>query len=283
MTDKTKEVFAKAVVTILKPLLKVLIGNEMTHAEFSELAKRAYVDVAYEHFSIPNRKTTFSRVAVLTGLSRKEVVRLNGLREDSKLLQKTSPNRAQRVVNGWLRDEEFIDENGQPLVLPLQGERASFAALVARYSGDITLGAVVDELQRTGVVERNNDKIELKKLGYLPQESEVQKIRIMSVCVADQLETSVFNILNEEDQARFQRQIIYRNMPQQLVEEFKQYSAKKSALLLQDFNRFLSRKKADTKQNSNQSEEKGKRVGLGIYYVESNHKDTESVGSKRND
>jgi len=273
METEFKEKLARAVTIILKPLMKVLIRNDVTHTEFAELARRAYVDVAYEHFAIEGRKTTFSRVAVLTGLSRKEVVRLNALREEDTLLQKTAPNRAMRVVNGWLRDSEFLDANEQPLVLPLRGEAASFSALVARYSGDITLGAVADELERTGVVERQGDKIELKKLGYLPQASEIEKINIMAICVADQLETSIHNIStgdNGDNVPRFQRQIIYNVMPQEHVEEFKKYSAKKSALLLQDFNRFLSNKKTE----ASSKDKTGKRVGLGIYYIESDYRPT---------
>ena len=77
MNQDAKSILARAVLTVLKPLVRVVLRHDMSHAEFAELVRSAYVDVAYRHFGIPGRKTTFSRVAVVTGLSRKEVVRLS--------------------------------------------------------------------------------------------------------------------------------------------------------------------------------------------------------------
>ncbi len=258
---------------MLKPLVRVLIQNEFTHADFIELSKRAYVETAYEKFSITGRKTTIARVAVLTGLSRKEVVRLNKQGEQKIVLGKSSPNRAMRVVNGWLRDKEFLDADGQPLQLPLQGDTGSFASLVARYSGDISLGAIADELARTGVIERSDDQITLCNLGYVPDDSEIEKIRIMSLCVADLLETATHNIHSDEKDKRMQRQLIYNQMPLSLVQEFKQYSTDKAANLLQDLNQFLSEKKEEHSDEVNNAG----RVGLGIYYIEGLNQQADST------
>lgn len=271
MSEAFKNGLAKAVITVLRPLMRVLIRNEISHAEFSELARQAYVDVAYENFSIPGRKTTYSRVAVLTGLSRKEVVRLNKLLETDTPAIKSSPNRAVRVINGWMQDREFLNKKGDPLILPLQGERGSFAALVARYSGDITLGAVVDELERVGVVNRpERDLVELNSLGYIPKEDELEKIRILALCAADLLETAVHNLDAPEDDIRFQRQMIYPNVPDSVVGEFKQYSKDKSSKLLQDLNRFLS-EKLRSEPPDTPGENK---IGLGVYYFDKSKKET---------
>ena len=91
MASNHKLILAKAIVNILRPLIRVLIRNEVTHAELTELVRRTYVEVAYDAHSIPGQEITFSRVAVLTGLSRKEVVRLKGILDDDCLLY-TSPS-----------------------------------------------------------------------------------------------------------------------------------------------------------------------------------------------
>ncbi len=272
MSNDFKSVLARAVVTILKPILRVLIRNDVSHAEFGELARQAYVDVAYEHFSIPGRKTTYSRIAVLTGLSRKEVVRLYGLRQQNQLLGKSTPNRAARVVNGWLSDKEFQDEQQNPKSLPLQGEFGSFAALVSKYSGDITLGAVVDELERVGVVSRpDKNTVTLLTFGYVPHEDELEKIRIMSECAADLLNTAVHNLENDEQDARFQRQIIFNNVSKNLIADLKQYSSEKSSLLLQELMQMCSSSNRD-----HDDKQQGRRAGLGIYYFESDNKTEEN-------
>ena len=64
--ESIKITLAKAVTKMLQPLARMLLRYEVSHSEFAEMARRAYVDVAYKYFSIPNRKQTYSRVAVLT-------------------------------------------------------------------------------------------------------------------------------------------------------------------------------------------------------------------------
>jgi len=264
MAHKEQTILQRALGLILRPVLRLLIKNEVSFAEFAEMAKRAYVDVSYEHFSIKGRKTTFSRVAVLTGLSRKEVVRLT---KDRALEQPStaSPNRAQRVVNGWLNDAEFLDEKNKVRVLPIQGKEGSFSALVARYSGDITLGAVIDELLRIGVVRRvDKTHVELVSAGYVPKTDELEKIRVMALCTSDLLNSAVHNLINVDEPARYQRQLTFENLSPEDAELFKRYSEEKADELLLHLNEYLSQFNADASADG-----KGiHQVGLGIYYIE---------------
>ncbi|MFK7993821.1 MAG: DUF6502 family protein [Granulosicoccus sp.] len=271
MKEEAKSIIARAVLAILKPLLRVLIKNEISHAEFAELARQAYVDVAYEHFAIPNRKMTYARAAVLTGLSRKEVVRLHALREADNVLIRSSPNRAMRVINGWMSDEEFLDNHGRPATLPVQGQTRSFAALCTRYSGDITLGAVLDELTRVGVASRlDGDRVRLDSQGYIPREDELEKINVLSTCAADLLGSAVHNLEHGASDPRFQRQIVYPSVASDIADQFREHSESQALQLLQELNQLLS----SSKTNDKDSVER-KRVGLGIYYFESKAKPQE--------
>lgn len=271
--SKVKSVLMAAVLRILKPLIKVLIRNEVSHGEFVALAKRAYVDVVYEHFSIPGKKTTYSRVAVLTGLNRKEVVALTKEQSNTEITTGT-PNRAIRVINGWLNDLEFLDANNEAKILPIQGEQGSFSALVARYSGDITLGAIVDELERIGVVTKlENQSVKLNSEGYIPKDNELEKIKIMSICAADLLTSATYNLeqepnIEQNNSTRFQRQVVYKKVPEHIVNQFKQYSDKQSLALLRDYNHWLEKR---TTQPLTETDEPTYRVGVGIYYFEQKH------------
>jgi len=280
MTESFKSQLGRAVVLVLKPLLRVLIRHEITVSDFNELVRQAYVDVAYEHFGIRGRKLTHARIAVLTGLNRKEVARLGRLRGDAGRLDKPTPNRAQRVINGWLSDDEFLTARGKPRVLPLQGARGSFASLVARYSGDITLGAVLDELLRIGLVSRDSrDHIHLERLGYVPAEDDLEKVRVMAVCAADLLGTAVHNIERGDTDPLFQRQLIYPSVTPEVAEQFRERSASLSAEHLQQLNRLLAdlrsashsdEKKSDADEQPTPPESPAhrRRVGFGIYYFE---------------
>ncbi len=262
MSDKLQQLLTLAVIRILRPLVRVLIRHEMSHAEFSELARRAYVQEAYANFGIEGRKMTHSRVAVLTGLSRKEVRRLVNIDEFEAVLSNT-PNRAVRVIDGWLSDAEF-QQNGKPKDLPLQGETGSFAALVARYSGDITLGAVVDELERVGVVKRpQKDVVVLASQGYIPHADELEKVHIFSICTADLLDTAVHNLDSKPEQRRFQRQLTYPGVPESVAEDFREEAAMRSTRLLEELQSFLASRTSD--ESNNPSSEPLHRIGLGIY------------------
>src|SRR3972149_9569723 len=92
-----------AVTTLLRPLVRLLLRNGASYGTFSDLAKRVYVDVATEEFGIPGRKQSKSRVSILTGLSRKEVLRVKRLPPTDDLGAGERYNRAARVVAGWGR------------------------------------------------------------------------------------------------------------------------------------------------------------------------------------
>jgi len=264
MSFTPKSILARAVLTVLKPLLRVLIRNEISQPEFAELSRQAYVDVAYDHFALEGKKMTYARVAVLTGLSRKEVVRLSKVREAEELSIQSTPNRAMRVINGWMNDAEFLDKNDQPAVLPLQGESGSFSALVARYSGDITLGAVIDELERIGVASRlDKHRVQLDKQGYIPQTDELEKIKVLATCASDLLGSGVHNIEHGDVAPRFQRQIVYPEVPAHAVKEFQRLGEKRANELLQELNQLLA---SGIPENPDHT--MTKRVGLGIYYFE---------------
>jgi len=273
MIRSLKTILPKAVIHILKPLIRVLMRNEVSHAELSALAKQAYVDVAYKHFSIPNKKMTYSRVAVLTGLNRKEVVRLSKTKDESELTG--TPNRATRVVNGWLNDPDFLDRNKDPLVLTIKGKGNSFSELVSRYSGDITIGAIIDELERLGIAKKiNSEQILLNQQGYIPESGEIEKIDILSTCTSDLLSSAVHNLEHGKKEGRFQRQLVYKKVPEEIASEFQEISAEKSSKLLIELNKWLGNKLANREeyeiQATDNTESIKKRIGLGIYYFENN-------------
>lgn len=267
LMDDIKIALAKAVVKILNPVVRILLKYEVSHSEFAELAKRSYVNVANQYFSIPGRKKTHSRVAVLTGLSRKEVVRLTKIEEDQPPVTKGPLNRAARVISGWLRDPDFVDQNNEPKELPLRGDNATFELLVERYSGDITARAILDELVRVGAVTKTENKtVILNHHGYIPQGNADEKIDVMAVCAADLLNAAVHNInLEDEEDVRFQRQTAYVEIPEHIINEFKQLSHDRSLELLLELNKWLADKKKTVKPKAG---ERTGRVGIGIYYIQ---------------
>lgn len=265
MDSKGQSKLTKAILCLLRPIIRILIRNEVSHAEFAELARLAYVQEAYKGFSIPGKKMTYARVSVLTGLNRKEVVRLKKLDDNETPPLQAQPNRAVRVINGWTTDSDFSDQ-GNAKTLPLNGEDECFRSLVERYSGDISMGAVLDELKRAGIVEISDKEcVKLVTKGYIPRDDELKKIEIMSICTADLLDSAIHNLINTDRRPRFQRQVVYHNVPNDLAAAFEVISEKDSQELLERLNTYLSEKlEKNTNRNSS-----GRRVGLGVYFIDS--------------
>ena len=274
MAQGINKIIAAAVVRLLRPLVRLLLRNQVPYGAFTDLAKWVYADVASREFGIAQRKQTASRVSVITGLSRKEVARLQKIANPDDGVISQEYNRAVRVINGWLYDSRFVTEYGQPALLPIEGEN-SFFELVKDYSGDATPGAILDELLRTNAVEKTMDgSVHLNKRAYVPSESEEEIIHILGTDVALLLQTIDHNLSDGKANPYYQRKVAYNNLPVECLQKFRQISGEKAQALLEELNQYLM--KFDRDANPNSEGTGRKHAGIGIYYfeedvVEENH------------
>jgi len=138
---------------MFKPLIRLLIAQGVTHAEFADTAKEVYVETAVRHFEADGRINK-SRIAILTGLTRKEVKNVldRALASDYKERHYSRPT---RVLTGWYSDPAFQGPYGIPLELPYESDETdgrSFVELVRRYSGDMAPRQMMNQLLESGSV-----------------------------------------------------------------------------------------------------------------------------------
>ena len=121
-----------------------------------------------------------------------------------------------------------------------------------------------------GAVEKiDKQHVQLVQQGYIPQQDIAEKIQLLSQHTSDLLHTAEHNTRHDKSETNFQREVVYADIPESAIQEFKKYSHEKSLELLIDFDRWLAEKKKTT---NNTSDEKKGRVGVGIYYF-NNDKD----------
>jgi hypothetical protein len=238
----------------------------MSFPAFAELAKRAFVDAARHEFALPGRKASASRISLLTGLTRKDVQHLRTSAPDAAD-DGAQYNRAARVVAGWVRDPLFHTVTGAPLDLPFDDGNKSFSELVRLYSGDVPPRAVLDELLRVGTVERDElGLIRLLTRVYIPRVGDHEKLQILGADVADLVATIDNNLQPDRLQPRFQRKVMYDNLPHEAVEKFRARSAEQSQALIESMDAWLSRHDRDVNPLVHGT---GRiRAGIGIYYFE---------------
>jgi len=167
--------------------VRLLLRNGVAYADFSDVARRVFVEVASDDFGLPGRKQSVSRVSVLTGVNRKEVKRLLEEPEQNEAITKDN-NRAARVVSGWMRDKDFQSGKGKsakPKKLDWGNSLdGGFEDLVKRYSGDMTARAILDELLRVGAVALDKKKTTVTLLanGYVPSGNNEELRRQQPAC-----------------------------------------------------------------------------------------------------
>ena len=267
MSSSIQQALLGSVVTLLRPLVRLMLRYGIPFGSFAEAAKQVYVEVADREFRLPGRKQTNTRIAVLTGLTRKEVLRIQRLPDRENVLLDERYGRATRVISGWLNDGEFCDEDGQPAPLPMDGERASFAALVGRYSGDMSVRAVADELMRVGAVrERGDGRYQLVAAAYVPSAGEEEKMAILGSDVAELIATIDYNVDPAIPGTRFQLKVSEEQLTPETVAAFREMTNHHSMALLKNYDKWL----ADRIRESGKAapNEKGLRAGVGIYYFE---------------
>ena len=157
MSDDIQRQVLGAFLIALRPIARILLRFGIGYREFAEISKTAFVDVATTEYGLRGRPTNISRVAVMTGLTRKEVRRV---REKIKsgnhsVVVKTTP--LSEILHRWHAEDEFLDSSGRPAVLPFSGDQSSFSNLVKKYGGDVPPGAMRTELKRVGAVVENED------------------------------------------------------------------------------------------------------------------------------
>jgi len=265
-----KEIILRAIIRrVLPPLVRILLRNQVSVSQFIDQVKDIYVEVADKDFSLPSKKNTLSRISVITGLSRKEVLRIKTQNKNDQQQAATYKlNKASNVITGWLNDSDFTGSDGKASGLPLKGDRESFEALVKRYGGDITPRAVLDELTRSGNVVMNAEtgQLCLVSFGYVPEQN-IEKLEVMSKCTRDFLETLSHNLDHEVYEAYFQRQLTYTELPLKVVNEFKEFSKEKSLEHIFELNRWLANRKKNLTAVDLENEELY-RIGLGVYYIQ---------------
>ncbi|MBY0401540.1 hypothetical protein K2X89_14685 [Myxococcota bacterium] len=269
MAKKSSDSLERAVVALLRPLVRLVLKRGMAFGQFAELVKRAYVEAAEEDFAVPGRKLTISRVAVLTGLTRKEASRL--MQEEpavSESQARRRVNRAARVVSAWAVDPAFQDASGTPLDLPFDaGQGPTFARLVAQHGADVPPRAVLDELVRVGAVLRRDDgQIHLVERAYIPAGDEAAKLDILGTDVADLIASIEHNLDPVDGTPFFQRKVAYDNLPPDYLPALRALLAERGQALLETLNDDMARHDRDLTGDAVDGPRR--RAMVGIYYFE---------------
>ncbi len=268
MSDSVKQTLLASFRVLMGPLVRILLRHGISFAEFAEVAKAVYVEVALTDFKVVGRKATRTRIAVITGLTRKEVKRVIDEATKERYELKTSYNRLSRVLVGWHTDPDFTGPYGMPLELQYETgnpEEPTFSLLVKRHSGDMSPRSILDELVRVGAVtETDNGWFRVLRRDYIPEAQGVHNFERAGSVIRNFVNTIDFNMTKSAPgKGRFERQVVADDgIRVQDIPKFDAYLRDRCQAMLEEVDNWLTKLPAPDKKRGDQVV----RTGLGIYH-----------------
>jgi hypothetical protein len=247
------------------------------YREFSEISKSAFVDVATSDYGLRGRPTNISRVAVMTGLTRKEVKRLRekiaaGNQVD---MQRVIP--PAEILDKWHSDSEFLNSAGRPMTLKFDGPSPSFAALVKKYGGDIPPGALRTELKRVGAVsEDESGQLTVQKKYFRPFDQDEQLQRALSQAVYGLALNINRNITHESDERWVERTAFSTRIRRGDNARVRRISQDRAIEFVESVNDLFSA--YETIYSEDEPGLEFTTVGVGVFYFEAEGRDTAFTG-----
>ncbi len=267
MGSNVKEYLLQALRTMLKPLVKLFISQGLTHAEFAEAAKEVYVEIALRDFETDERINK-SRVAILTGLTRKEVKNVIDRALESGHQEKLY-SRPERVLAGWYSDPNYTGPYGIPLELPYEaseGDQQSFVGLVKTYSGDMAPRQMLNELIRSGSVVEIDKRYKAVSRLYEPTALSPELIERLGEIGQRFFSTAATNIEKKGQGSGYFDRLVYadKGCSDNVIGMFDEYIKVRGQEFLEELDVWFS-----TNERYNKPKESKKGTGLYmVHYVE---------------
>lgn len=262
MVNESKRRTLELLGAVLEPVIRLVLRTGVTWKEFSDLSKAKFVDVATADFGIRGRPTNASRVAILTGLDRRDVAKLR--KAPAEAPAKGYQSKASQVLSAWHHDPDFLTKTRQPAELPLEGEGATFTELMRRYAPALPVVAMIKELKSVQAIEELRDgRLRALKRTYLPSSVSTERLRLWSSVLSDVATTIEHNFSRgDTTPARFERRALNLRVDRKSLPEFRELLEREGQAFLERLDDWLASHEAVGEQAD------GIRLGVGIYHIE---------------
>ena len=274
MGDSIQTRMLGSVYACLLPVARILLRYGITFRQFAEIGKAAFVREAYAETDDRGRKVNGSRVSVRTGLSRKEVRRLREkVLKVSGALEKNHADHSgppARVLHAWHSSAEFLDSEGLPLALRVDGDEPCFASLVRAVAGDVPSGAVRAELRRAGAIAETSDgRVVPTKRYYVPGDVDEKAIAVMSAMLFPLAAGIDHNSRPGRTTDGFIQRFAYSDsLSRDMVPAFREWSRREAVKFIESMNNWLAENESPNKLLSQRSGGLPEIAGIGVFYYE---------------
>lgn len=180
---------------LLCPLAELCLAKGISIQAAEEVLRRAYIQAAVDACADQGSARLTSRISTMTGLTRREVARLQS---DDIPVQPQIRTVATDVLTYWASQSDYVNKKGLPIRLPRTGESPSFEALAASVTKDVHPKSILADMVRLGLVTHNerSDTVSVVHDIFVPNSDWPRMVGFMGVNVGDHLQASVENVLH---------------------------------------------------------------------------------------
>lgn len=189
---------------LLVPLVRVLLRNAVGFHEFTQIVREVYVKVAIDDFAPSGgAKSTPARVAVITGLTRRELATF--VSDDGELRRHidVAATRLANLLQGWHTDSDFVGPYGVPRDLFFERDPSglqTFNELVRRYGGGASARAILRDLAEIDAtsVPESGEPVRVLKRTYIPESMAPDAVEVFARGVRRYSETVQHNFAKSD-------------------------------------------------------------------------------------
>ena len=188
-----------AVGNVLSPLAQLCLAKGITIQMIEEQLRKAFVRAARQvHADLPPGRLT-SRISATTGLTRREVTRLE---DQSTRSREPARSPVTEVFMRWLADPTLAVSAGSPKPLARTGAAPSFEALAQSVTQDVHARTLLDELCRLQLVRHDlaTDTVHLLREAFVPHGDWARMVGLLGDNVGDHMRAATANVLGNGGQ-----------------------------------------------------------------------------------
>jgi Family of unknown function (DUF6502) len=229
---------------VLRPIARLLISAGIRFDEFAELARGVYVESAIRSGTSKPFPPTRERVAMLTGLTGRQV---DYYIDSEGALPMADPTLAAllvEVLHKWHTVPQYAGPYGIPLELEFGAPvDRCFRSLVALVDPALDPRKALQELLRTGAAAPAGERHfrALSRSLTMPDPTSPQLIEHFGMTLSRLAATLEYNMYPEHREKRLERHVVAdRGLTSEIVPEFEAYVRGRAADLLSDLDNWLA-------------------------------------------
>lgn len=268
--EEERRVFLEALEESLRPLMRAVFAYGVNYNDLVDSIRATYISAVREREAARGRVATDARLAVMSGVTRGEVVTMQANRRDRQLSQAETAERVDEyalLLGKWHDDPRFSTPYGAPLDLSLQPEGSFrlFDDLVAATGLKVVSEKAISILQDAGCVEVHENRfVRCLSRSFSPTGRDLSKISRMGRVVGALHTNFVHNLLRDSGQASYFEKTLVTDFPisENGRNEFLAHVRVEGEEFVHELDRWVATKSADHK------DEDGRRYGVATFFFE---------------